>query len=169
MDRAGVAGAEAGEAVITSGIALGGTVLLCRLYRSDVDRCRLLTTVALGVGLVLLNLHSLGRLVVIIGVPAVALAHVVGYHLGPFALLAGLIHGAHRLARRCWTSYPQREVMTRGGVIVGSVLLGLAAAVVLRAAPVLSDLAGIAQHATGAGLRGALDAVIERVGGAIGI
>jgi hypothetical protein len=151
---------------MTCGLALVGTTWLCRLYRSDKDRCRLLTAIAIAVGLVLLNAHAIAHLVLAVGEPLVTLAHVIGWHLGPYALLAGVVYGGYRLACRLWTSYPEHSGWIRSTVIAGSLAVGLFAALLLRAAPVTSEFAGATQDATAAGVRSAFDALLDRLGGA---
>ena len=155
--------------VVSLALAAGGTVWACRLFHGDQDRCRLLAGVAVTVGVALLNLGGLSRLVGVVGVPVVEVAHLAGWYLGPFALLGAAGYGTYRLVRRWWNAYPVRGLGARTVTVLGSLAVGVAVGVLVRAAPLVSEAAGIARDATAAGVRATARTLLDRVGGAIGL
>jgi hypothetical protein len=144
-------------------------VWLCRLFRSEWDRTRLLVLVTVVAGLLLLNLPALRVLVDAGGRPVVEVTRQTGYVLGPFVLLAGAMWGLWRLARRVWTHWPERSAAGRGLGLLGSVAVGLVAAVLLRSVPLVAEVTQVAELATTAGVRASWDAVVERIGLVLGI
>jgi hypothetical protein len=160
--------AQAAPAVSLA-LAAGGTAWACRLFHADQDRCRLLAGVAVAVGMALLNLGGLSRLVGTVGVPVVEFAHLAGWYLGPFALLAAAGYGSYRLVRSWWNAYPDRGLEARTATVLGSLAVGVAVGVLVRAVPLVSAAAGIAQDATAAGVRATARTLPDRVGGAIGL
>jgi len=165
----GIDGAAQAAPAVSLALAAGGAAWACRLFQADQDRCRLLAGVAVAVGVVLLNLGGLSRLVGAVGVPVVEFAHLAGWYLGPFALLGAAGYGSYRLARRWWNAYPDRGLGARTATVLGSLAVGVAVGVLVRAAPLLSEAAGIAQDATAAGVRATARTLLDRVGGAIGL
>jgi hypothetical protein len=150
-------------------LAAGGVASACRLFHAEQDRCRLLTVVAVAEGVVLLGFAGSARLVGTVGVPLVEIAHAAGWYAGPFALLGLAGHGAYRLVRRWWHTYPARGPWARTAMVLGSLAVGVAVGVLVRAAPLVSTAAGIAEDATAAGVRATARTLLDRVGGAIGL
>jgi len=155
--------------VVSLALAAGGAAWACRLYHADQDRCRLLAGVAVAAGVVLLNLGGPSRLVGAVGVPVVEFAHLAGWYLGPFALLGAAGYGTYRLVRHWWNAYPNRGLGARTATVLGSLAVGVAVGVLVRAAPLVSQAAGIAEDATAAGVRATARTLLDRVGGAIGL
>src|SRR6266498_343307 len=71
--------------------------------------------------------------------------------------------------RRWWNAYPDRGLGARTATVLGSLAVGVAVGVLVRAAPLVSAAAGIAQDATAAGVRATARTLLDRVGGAIGL
>ncbi len=151
--------------VVSLALAAGGAAWACRLYHADQDRCRLLAGVAVAAGVVLLNLGGPSRLVGAVGVPVVEFAHLAGWYLGPFALLGAAGYGTYRLVRHWWNAYPNRGLGARTATVLGSLAVGVAVGVLVRAAPLVSQAAGIAEDATAAGVRATARTLLDRVGG----
>jgi hypothetical protein len=144
-------------------------VWLCRLFRSEWDRTRLLVLVTVVAGLLLLNLPALRVLVDAGGRPVVEVTRQTGYVLGPFVLLAGAMWGLWRLARWVWAHWPERSAAGRSLGLLGSVAVGLVAAVLLRSVPLVAEVTQVAELATTAGVRAGWDAAVERIGLVLGI
>jgi len=155
--------------LVTGGSLALLLVCLCRLFRSDWDRTRLLVLVALVAGLLLLNLPALRLLVDVGGRPVVEVTRQTGYVLGPFLLLAGAMWALWRLARRVWARWPERSPAGRSLGLLGSLAVGLVAAVLLRSVPFVAEVTQVAEHATTAGVQAGLDAAVERIGLVLGI
>jgi hypothetical protein len=155
--------------VVALVLVAGGTIFVFRLYHGDQDRSRLLAFVSVAVGVVALNVGGLTALVRSVGVPVVEAAHLLGWLLGPFALLGAVGYVTYRLARRWWNAYPELGVAARTSRVLGSLVAGLAVAVLVRAVPWISTAAGIAEDATAAGVRAAARRVLDRVGGVLGL
>jgi hypothetical protein len=155
--------------VVGLALAAGWTAWACRLFHADQDRCRLLAGVVVVAGVALLNLRGPSRLVGAVGVPLMEAAHRAGWYAGPFALLGVAGYGAYRLVRRWWHAYPSRGPWGRAATVVGGLALGVAVGVLVRAAPLVSTAAGVAQDAAAAGVCATARTLLDRVGGAIGL
>jgi hypothetical protein len=150
--------------LVTLGLLAALVVLIFRLFRSDRDRVRLLIAVAVGAGLVLLNVPGVHRLIQMVGRPLVETAHLAGYSLGPLALMAGTCWVVWRLVRVLWRRWPERHAVGRGGAVLGSIVAGLFMAVLLRSSPLMSEVAQVTEYATAEGVRAAWDAAWDKAG-----
>jgi hypothetical protein len=153
---------------VTAGLLLVLVVVLCRLFRAERERVRLLLVVAVAAGLVLLNVPVVHRLIGAVGGPLVEFSRQAGYRLGPFLLLAGVGWGVWRLVRVVWRRWPACSPVARGSAVLGSVAAGLAAAVLLRSTPLVSHVAQVAEYATAEGVRAAWHAAWDKAGALLG-
>jgi hypothetical protein len=150
------------------GLLVALLVALCRLFRSERERVRLLVLVTVAAGLVLLNVPVVHRLIGAVGGPLVELARKAGFVLGPFLLLAGVGWGLWRLIRSVWRRWPQCGPVARASAALCSVFVGLATAVLLRSTPLVSQVAQVAEFATVEGFRAAWDAAWDKAGALLG-
>jgi len=153
---------------VTVGLLVALLVLLCRLFRAEREQVGLLVAVATAAGLVLLNVSVVHRLTGMMGGPLVELARQTGYTLGPFLLLTGTGWGLWRLVRLAWRRWPEGGPVARGTTVLGSVVMGLVVAVLLRSTPLVSQVAQVAEYATVEGVRAAWNAAWDKAGALLG-
>jgi hypothetical protein len=153
---------------VTVPLLLALLVVLCRLFRAKRDRVRLLVVIAVGAGLVSLNLPVVHGLIRGVGEPLVEFARQAGFRLGPFLLLAGTSWGLWRLVRWARGRWLECGPVARGSVLLGSVAAGALTALLLRSTPLVSQVTQVAEFATAEGIRAAWDAALAKAGEVFG-